>query len=108
VTSRTPPPESTPDSGGSSRTSAPASTEGVTNLAERERLSRTDGRTPEERLLARRRLGSAYLEDVRALVNRAELAEREVEILRMTLISRDRPAPPDSAFGTIRTRTLDE
>lgn len=89
MTSRNPH-ESTSESG-SSRSLAPASID-------------EDSRTPEARLLARRRLGTAYLEDVRALIERAENAEAMVvDLLRERNAGGER-----REFGTIRTTEIRE
>lgn len=87
------PSESTPATVGSSRNlREPASTE-------------RDGRTPEERLLARRRLGSAYLEDVRAIIDRAEQAEAMLAEF-LTGNARYVTVQSSGEFGTIRTTIL--
>lgn len=87
-------PESTPEPSGSSQTPAPASTEG-------------DGRTPEERLLARRRLGTAYLEDVRTLIAERDAALRRAERLERGVRERGRlESISGRVFGTIRSGRL--
>lgn len=111
MTSRQRPHESTPESEARHGEPAPASID-------------EDARTPEQRLLARRRLGTAYLEDVRSLIARAEradaLVEEAEELLREhreALNERDRmieelasairegtgAQPRTQAFGTIRS-----
>lgn len=98
------PPESTPEQPfeavaarhGTRSEAEPASTEG-------------DGRTPEERLLARRRLGSAYLEDVRRLIDERDMLEAEVARLRELLrTSNAQNAAAIASFGSIETRVHEE
>jgi hypothetical protein len=107
VTSRETSPESTPESAARHGDSAPASTEG-------------DSRTPEERLLARRKLGKAYLEDVRTLIAERDVLRATVDAMveeRDDLRSRlrtleaeasHRPERSPRSFGSIFTRRHDE
>lgn len=80
---------------GSSRNPAPSSTEG-------------DGRTLEDRLLARRRLGKAYLDDVRRLIAERDEWRETAEQLAEELAARRqerRPAPAEElSVGTIWSR----
>lgn len=117
------PPESTPEQPGTA-VAARHGTQPATEPASTEE----DSRTPEARLLARRRLGTAYLEDVRSLIARAEradaLVEEAEELLREqrgALNERDsviaelaaeverlggQKASATREFGTIRTAEL--
>lgn len=67
-----------------------------------------DARTPEERLLSKKRLGSFYLDDVRAIINRAEAAEAEVQRLREEREGYALLAEDEAVRGEYHAEGLDE